>query len=206
MTKGGGLVFQFNGPREKAAIAPGGKKGASERKLYAPSQVAAHEHIGDFSHPSYDHAMDRLYAPGEIVRWEPSTDIPESPLSAFDLTWSADRTLECRGHYGHNSTEGRKGIIVRFEDVHAFASFDGFSDTLLSYRDHLPPLKKSVPYGGCWPFVEIRDSRWVKDIADEHCSLGDQHRYTHWSILTFDQTLHVMAPSDPQPQVMGWLE
>ena len=150
--------------------------------------------------------MNSLYAAGTILRWEPIIDLPELPLSAFDMTWSADRTLVCSGFYGHNSTENYRGLIIHFEDVHAFASFDGFSDTLLSHNEHLLALKHPVPYGGCWPFVEVESSRWVSDIADEHGGLAGSHCYTHWSIITFDQTLHVMAPNTPKPRFAGWIQ
>jgi len=149
--------------------------------------------------------MKRNYAPGSIRRWEPHPELPELPLSAFDLSWSANRTLVCSGYYGHNSTPEYGGVIIEFEDVHAFASFDGFSDTLLSYQEHPLPLKGPVPYGGNWPFVEVVGSHWAQDIIDEHGGMPHTHDFTHWCILTFDQTLHVMAHRKPEPVFKGWI-
>jgi hypothetical protein len=150
--------------------------------------------------------MDRFYAPGTVVRWEPAAGLPELPLSAFDLTWSHDGTLLCTGLYGHNSTDDYKGVMVAFEGVHAFASFDGFSDILLNYSEHPLPLKVPVPYGGCWPFVEVQGSRWVRDIVDEHSGMPDTQRFVHWSVLTYDQTLHVMAPKGLPPLFKGFVK
>jgi hypothetical protein len=90
-------------------------------------------------------------------------------------------------------------LIEQFDGVHAFASFDGFSDVLVNGREDWPALKAPVLYGGAWPFAEVRDSNWVKAIADEHCGFGNPPGFTHWAVVTYDQTLHVMAPSDHEP-------
>ena len=111
----------------------------------------------------------------------------------------------CSGFYGHNSTDDYKGVLLGFEDVHAFASFDGFSDILLNYREHPIPLRAPVLYGGCWPFVEVEGSLWIRDIVDEHSGMPDRHDFTHWAVITFDQTLHVMAPKSAPPSFKGWL-
>lgn len=148
--------------------------------------------------------MESFYAPGRVVRWEPVSNLAELPLASFDMTWS-DRTLVCSARYGLNSTEECKGLIIQFEDVHAFASFDGFSDILLNERQHLLPLKIPVLYGGCWPFLEVEGSRWVKEITAEHGGLPEEPEFAHWAVITFDQTLHVMAPKHSKRTFVGWI-
>lgn len=149
--------------------------------------------------------MDSFYAPGRVRRWEPASELPELPLSAFDMSWTADRILICRGYYDADGGSGPEGLILEFRKVHAFASFDGFSDTLLSWNKHLLPLEVPVRYGGCWPFVEVQGSNWVNDVAGENGGLHDDHGYTHWAVIAYDQTLHIMAPSEPTPSFAGWI-
>lgn len=133
----------------------------------------------------------------EIIRWEPRHALPELPFSAFEMTWAADRVLICRAYYGVTVPKEYQGAITRFDAVHAFASFDGFSDPLISYYDELIPLEQAVPYGGYWPFVEVQSSQWVAEIAAEHGGL-DPTGWRHLAITTFDQTLHVMTCKAPE--------
>ena len=84
----------------------------------------------------------------EVIRWEPRDDLLELPFSAFDLTWTADRSLTCEAYYGATVPKAYRGVRIRFDEVHAFASFDGFSDPLISYQTGLVPLREPVAYGG----------------------------------------------------------
>lgn len=142
--------------------------------------------------------------PTTVVRWTPTDQIPELPLSAFNLTWSAGGRLICEGLYPDELSAPARGIVISFDDTHAFMSFDEYADYLEGLRLVVPALVEAVPYGGCWPFVEVLASPWLLEVAerDSGVEVGD---FRHWAILTRNQTLHVMARSHSNPTFEGWL-
>jgi hypothetical protein len=121
------------------------------------------------------------------------------------MTCSADGLIVCEGLYPADLNPPARGIIITFEDTHAFMSFEEFSDYLEGINVDVPALAEPVPYGGCWPFIEIVASPWLAEVAARNGGL-DIADFRHWAILTRDQTLHVMGGSRSAPAFSGWLE
>ncbi len=146
-----------------------------------------------------------MTTPATIIRWTPTDHTPELPLSAFNLTWSSDGRLICEGLYPDGLNAPLRGIIISFDDTHAFMAFDEYSDYLEGMNVAVPALAEPVPYGGCWPFVEVLASPWLIEVAarDAAVQVAD---FRHWAILTRNQTLHIMARSHAAPTFERWLE
>jgi len=140
-----------------------------------------------------------------VIRWTPVDHTPELPLSAFNLTWSAKGRLVLQGLYPSELNPPTKGIVLLFSNTHAFMSFDEYSDYLDGMKVDFPALANPVPYGGCWPFLEVLDSPWLLEVAARDGTL-EVADFRHWMILTRDQTLHVMERSCNAPTFEGWLE
>lgn len=140
-----------------------------------------------------------------VIRWVPTGNTPELPLTAFNMTWSADGRIVCEGLYPAELNPPSKGIVISFENTHAFMSFEEYSDYLEGINVDVPSLAEPVPYGGCWPFVEVLASPWLVKVAtrDGAVQVSD---YRHWAVLTRNQTLHVMAHSGSTPTFERWLE
>ena len=143
--------------------------------------------------------------PTTVIRWTPADQTPELPLSAFDLTWSADGQLICKGVYPQELIAPVRGIVISFDDPHAFMSFEEYSDYLEGMELVVPELAAPVPYGGCWPFVEVLGSPWSVEVAARDVIL-EVSELRHWAILTRNQTLHVMTNASSTPTFVGWLE
>jgi hypothetical protein len=140
--------------------------------------------------------------PTTVIRWIPAANTPELPLSAFNLSWSADGQLICEGLYPEGLSAPARGIVISFADVHAFMSFEEYSDYLEGTV--VPALTKPVLHGGCWPFVEVIASPWVVEVAARNGGFGIAD-FRHWAILTRNQTLHVMTSSECVPTFAGWV-
>lgn len=140
-----------------------------------------------------------------VIRWTPVDHTLELPLSAFNLSWSAEGRLVFQGLYPSELNPPKKGIILSFSNTHAFMSFDEYSDYLDGMKVDVPALARPVPYGGCWPFGEVLDSPWLLEVAERDGALKVAD-FRHWVILTRDQTLHVMERSRNAPTFEGWLE
>lgn len=164
--------------------------------------LGSYRPIADLRVPAHKLSMPM---PTTVVRWTPADHTPELPLSAFSLTWSADGRLICEGLYPEEFHAPASGIVISFDDAHAFMSFEEYSDYLEGMNVVVPALARPVPYGGCWPFVEVLASPWLVEVAARNGSLQVSD-FRHWAILTRNQTLHIMARSESVPTFEGWLE
>lgn len=139
-----------------------------------------------------------------VIRWSPVDNAPELPLSAFNLVWSSRGSLVLQGLYPSELNPAMKGIVLSFSNTHAFMSFDEFSDCLNGMKVDIPALAKPVPYGGCWPFLEVLGSPWLLEVVERDGTL-DVADFRHWVIVARDHTLHVMERSHSVPTFEGWL-
>jgi hypothetical protein len=112
------------------------------------------------------------------IRWEPTCPMPELPIGAFDLTWSASGELTCVGNYPDYFNNPAKAIIIKFTNVHAFMSFDENSDVLDAMGLSVPALEEPAIYGGCWPFAEIVGSPWTTEVTRRD-GATDPENYRH---------------------------
>ena len=140
----------------------------------------------------------------EVARWEPHGSLPELPLGALNLTWNAEEgRLVCVGLYSSNSKRPAEGIVVEFNEVHAFKVLDEMSNGLCEMGAEPPPLREPATYGGVWPFAEILLSPWIIQMAESDGSLNITH-LRHWVVITPSQTLHVAAHFESEPHFTGW--
>ena len=140
----------------------------------------------------------------EIARWEPHGSLPELPLGAFNLTWIADEErLVCVGLYSSTSKRPAEGIVVEFNEVHAFKVLDEQSNGLSEIGAEPPPLREPAAYGGAWPFAEILLSPWIIQMAESDGALNITH-LRHWVVVTPNQVLHVAAHFKSEPHFTGW--
>ena len=168
---------------------------------FHPMGDGAHSAIADIGTVSEKGQMDSIV---NAVRWEPTRPMPELPLAVFDLAWSASGELTCVGKYPDYLNPPAEGIIIKFNGVHAFMSFDEYSDVLDAMRVRVPALATPVPYGGCWPFAEIVGSPWTTEVTGRDGTI-DPTNYRHWVVLTMNQALHVMAHVNSMPEFVEWV-
>lgn len=137
-------------------------------------------------------------------RWSPAQSTPELPLSVLDMTWATDGRIVCSGLYPQELNSPHKGIRVAFEDVHAFMMFEDYSDPWGTSGIEFPALVTPVPYGGCWPFVELVDSSWLSEASSRN-SIISSSTYKHLMIVSRNHTLHVLVPENSPPAFLDWL-
>jgi hypothetical protein len=130
--------------------------------------------------------------------------MPELPLSVLDMTWSADERVVCSGTYPQELAPPHKGLRVAFDNVHAFMMFEEYSDPWEASNIEFPALATPVPYGGCWPFVEMVGSSWLLEVARRNPIFASS-TYKHLMIVSRNHTLHIMAPENSPPAFLGWL-
>ncbi|MCH2239236.1 MAG: hypothetical protein A2792_09430 [Sphingomonadales bacterium RIFCSPHIGHO2_01_FULL_65_20] len=140
-----------------------------------------------------------------VIRWSPVDHAPELPLSAFNLIWSSSGSLILQGLYPTELNPPTKGIVLSFSNTYAFMSFDEFSDYLNGMKVEVPALVKPVPYGGCWPFLEVLGSPWLREVVERNGTLAVTD-FRHWVIVARNHTLHVMEHSRSAPTFEGWLQ
>lgn len=148
----------------------------------------------------------------EIIRWVPISGAPELPLSTFSLNLLAgdDRVVVEAYFVDMASLYPRlkpphSGIVLEFETVHAFKAYEEWSDPFDGKDVDFPALKTPFPYGGCWGFLEIRNSLWIESIADRDGTWkpGD---FNHWVVWTYNKSLHVACRNAQPPVFKGWVE
>ena len=89
-----------------------------------------------------------------VIRWTPVDHTPELPLSAFNLTWSAEGRLVLQGLYPSELNPPTKGIVLLFSNTHAFMSFDEYSDYLDGMKVEIDDLGEQVAAPDLWDDVE----------------------------------------------------
>jgi hypothetical protein len=129
---------------------------------------------------------------GIVERWYPASSLTERPAENFDVSWQGGhRRLIVTVWYADNAGEDDwKSAIVIFEDVFAFQVFDESMDSSGVSEDDAVVLKTPYPYGGIWPYLEVRSSEWVKKLAEQH-GVWDDSAFRHLVITSRSCHLHV---------------
>ena len=138
--------------------------------------------------------------------------MPELPLSVFELACDQS-TIAFKGiftvfggrpEFAH-LVHGRRGVQLRFDGVFAYKSYDESSDFLLGAATPPPSLKEPVPYGGCWPFAEVRNSAWIDRVVKRD-GTREAAEFRHWSIFAINHSLHVMTRAEYPPRFVTWFD
>ena len=126
----------------------------------------------------------------KLVRWTPTESLPERPAEVVDLGWQGRelRVLATVYYATSRDEEGASAVLI-FEGTLSFAVFEENMDFIIGAAE-LPQLAEPYPYGGTWPFVEMLQSSWLQDLADQHCGWkADDLR--HFIVSTRNMRLHV---------------
>jgi hypothetical protein len=150
-------------------------------------------------------------AQDEAVRWVPVEGLPELPLGALDLAYTAsENRLTVRACFRDISNwfpqfeSHAEGVIVEFENVGAFKAYEEFTDPLYAENLEVPLLAENVPYGGTWGFIQVLGSSWLERLADRNAS-WEASSASHWIVKTGDMVLHVATEPSVAPTFKGWI-
>ncbi len=130
---------------------------------------------------------------GSVDRWHPVPELAERPASIFDLNWQGgEQRLIATVRYAMNAEENESSSssVVIFDDVVAFQMLDENMDVTKVTDDDAALLKVHDPYGGRWPYLQVRASDWIKQLAARD-GTWDAADFQHFVITSRNMHLHV---------------
>lgn len=134
-----------------------------------------------------------------VERWHPIPGLAERPAAIFDLSWQgAAQRLITTVLFATDAGEDDASAVVIFENVFAFQVFDENMELSALTDEDATVLGLSYPYGGSWPYLEVHDSEWIRQLAEHHgaWSPGD---FRHFIITSRNMHLHVACRALAQP-------
>jgi hypothetical protein len=136
-----------------------------------------------------------------LCRWQPTGDIPELPLTIFDLAWEGgEERLVVKAQYvGDTGSDTWGEATIEFEAVWSFKVYEEFMEPFEEAGAYeWPQLAAPVPYGGCYPFVEVMGSTWLSRLAQRRVA-GPELR--HFLVASRNMNLHVAAQRGFHPKL-----
>ena len=132
---------------------------------------------------------------GRVERWHPILGLAERPASIFDVSWQGGKQrLIASVRYAADAGEdnGVASAVVIFNDVFAFQILSENMELSGVADDDAALLNLTYPYGGRWPYLEVHDSDWIKQLAerDGAWNAGD---FRHLVITSRNMHLHVAS-------------
>lgn len=132
---------------------------------------------------------------GRVERWYPVLGLAERPASIFDVSWQGgEQQLIVSVRYAADVGEdsGIASAVVIFNDVFAFQVLSENMELSGVADDDAALLNLTYPYGGRWPYLEVHDSDWIKQLAerDGAWNAGD---FRHLVITSRNMHLHVAS-------------
>lgn len=148
-------------------------------------------------------------AQDEAIRWVPIEGLPELPLGALDLAYTAsENRLTVSAYYGDSTDRfpqfepSAAGVIVEFTNAHAFKAYEEFTDLLYAENVEVPLLAEKVSYGGTWGFIQLLGSSWLERLADRNLRWAGSPA-SHWVVKAGDMVLHVATDPSAPPHFGG---
>ena len=130
---------------------------------------------------------------GRVERWHPVLGLAERPATIFDVSWhGAEQRLIASVRYAADAEEdnGVASAVVIFEDVFAFQVLDENMGMSGGADDDAALLNLAYPYGGRWPYLEVHNSDWIKQLA-ERDGAWNAADFRHLVITSRNMHLHV---------------
>lgn len=130
---------------------------------------------------------------GRVERWHPVLGLAERPVSIFDINWQgSEQRLIASVHYAVDAGEDNSvaSAVLIFDDVFAFQILDENMELMGAADDDAAILSSTYPCGDRWPYLEVHDSEWIKQLAecDGAWSAAD---FRHLVITSRNMHMHV---------------
>ena len=137
----------------------------------------------------------------ELLKWVPGAGLPDLPLSRIQVEYEGCQgtlKLTCPVRSADGITAWGDALI-QFSEVLSFKLYEELQEPL-RYDDSLPWSDHiiAVPYGGIWPFFEIRDSDWLRRLADRDAR---DLALRHLMVVSQNEALHVATYQDSEVTV-----